>query len=86
MQTIRKKPLTKKELELIISSGAIICKKLKILYADKSWYQIGSLFSRLKKNLRELYAERTDLEFHRELEKYGLEDLQEAISAEGSKK
>lgn len=86
MQTTRKKPLTRQDVELIISSGAVICKKLKILYPGKSCNQIGEIFSRLKKNIRELYAEKTDLEFHRELEKYSIEDLQDAISTDSTKK
>lgn len=40
---------TNGKFENMINEGAIVCKRLKNLYPDKTWLQISALFTQVKK-------------------------------------
>lgn len=63
----------------IINLGAEICKKLKVIYPDKSWYEIGDIFTAVKKKLRPLLDRKTELAFLQDLRMFTVDDLKEAI-------
>lgn len=81
---MEKSKLTRADIELIITSGSYICKKLKIIYPQKSWLEISGVFTDVKNKTRNLYPEKNEVEFLRELEKYTVDDLQEVIASENS--
>lgn len=72
----------REDVELAISRGATVCKKLKIIYPEKSWMDIAVVFTNVKKKIRILYDGKTEPDFLKELEKFSVSDLQEAIASQ----
>lgn len=46
----------------IIDEGAVVCKRLKQIYPNKSWMEVASLFSKLKAFQRSLHKDDSTLE------------------------
>ena len=65
----------------LIDAGAVVCKKLKILYPELNWYQIADVFTTVKKKIRPLVNFKTALEFLNYLGEYSVEDLNDALGS-----
>lgn len=72
----------KDNLQRIINEGAKICKQLKEIYPDKSWWQIADIFKIFKLNTRKFYPNLNNLDFLLELVKYKKENIMEALCLE----
>lgn len=67
------------QVRTIIDEGAEICKRLKNIYPEKTWMQIATLFTLIKKNARIYYPGFDDLKLIRELMKYSHQDVIDAL-------
>lgn len=73
---------TQSDVQRIIEEGAWFCKKLKILYPEKSWMEIAKVSCKAKNSAKKFYPEFSEINILIELNKYKNLDLLELISEE----
>lgn len=73
---------TNQAVERIINEGSIICKRLKEIFPDLTWYKIANKFTELKNKTKVYHAELNDLNLLLALQKYTHQDLADVFSME----
>ena len=65
----------------MIDVGAIICKRIKDIKPECTWYEVARLFSRIKHDARKYFAELDDLAFLRSIERnYSRQALEDCFT------
>ena len=68
------------EMERAITFGASICKKIKRLRPDDSWWKIASLFGAVKAKGSQYFPDMAYVDMLRSIDRnFSLEDIEEAI-------
>lgn len=78
----KNEPRSNYEVKQIIDIGADICKKIKETYPELTWMKVSEKFTNLKKITKAFYPNMEDVQFLKEISKYGKNEILEAFDLE----
>lgn len=70
---------TNPSVERFIEEGSKVCKLIKLAYPQLTWWKIADKFTELKRKLRDSGVGKDNIEICLALQKFSLEDIQEAL-------
>ena len=74
-----REPMSADDIVLILAIGSEMCQKMKEIYPEKSWGKIANIFTDFKTKMRKFYADKNEVEMHKEIRNYSAQDIFDAL-------